>query len=165
MKVNIMNEALKNGIEIKEGYIEYINYGITYQNYFKLQHDFITNDYDYSNSDITEEQEEQLHNIIINGKYETLRDNESVYNYLNSAVVKNNSYTPNKEVKANCNERELTIWINTKGFIHFITKTNTLFNNGETYPCNTEYAYNKHKQLKELNSDIIFDKTLDMNVI
>ncbi|NFF77671.1 hypothetical protein FCV38_11930 [Clostridium sporogenes] len=155
IKVFVLNDNIQNGLNIIEGYIEYKKHSNIYRNYFKLEHDLGVNDYNYSNSDITEEQEEILHEILISRNYCYILDEEHLYNYLDCVVCKNDRCTLNKRVEAGLNNFEIEVWKNSKGFLHLVRKEYVLFNIGKKLLCNVEYAFNKKKKIKEIGYDII----------
>lgn len=159
MKVYVLNNTMQEGLNTIEGYIEYPcehNNKYTEHNYFRLQHDYSTNDYDYSDSDITEEQEEILHDKLINDDYTLITEghDEILYNYINSALTNNRSYTPNKIKIIGLNSFKVKVWINSRGFIH-IAKIEYLNSNTGKVKAEVEYMFNKKRQIKEVGYNIL----------
>lgn len=60
LNVIIMHNEINSGLEVMTGFV------VTEEDkyYFQLQYDSSVGDYDYSNSDLTEELEEELHEKI-----------------------------------------------------------------------------------------------------
>lgn len=157
MKVYVLSNRVYNGQEIKEGYIEYIQNGVTYESYFKLQYDNSVNDYDYSDSDITEYQEEELHELLLSGQYEMTRDEKHIRKYLDSAIAITGQYIINKEKEVGLSDFTVKAWKNTKGYIHMIRRMYESFNIGKKLLCDVEFAFSKKGQLKEVGYNVVND--------
>ena len=160
MKIYVLNDYTKNGVNTIEGFIEYqckYNNKITEHKYFKLQHDISVNDYDYSESDITEEQEEIIHDKIINNDYNYITEGneEILYNYIKSALWVDNKSDINKVKEIGLNGNKIKIWINSKRFIHIIKRDFNIFNDGKKRLCDNEFMFNKNKVLKEIDYSIL----------
>lgn len=149
-KIIVMSSKVVNGLEKIEGYIIINNEN----RYFKLYHDFSVDDYDYSYSDLTEEEiEKYLHINILNENY-TIGTEENLYNYLNSALFIDRKSYINKDKEISLNGEKIVIWLNSKGFIHIIRRILIDTNIGK-FLADVEFAFSKKKELKEIGYNII----------
>ena len=149
--VVIMSNTVISGLEKMTGYIVTEDE----ENYFELNCDLSVNDYDYSNSDLTEDLEEELHGKILNGEYVN-GTQEDLYNYIKSAIFFNgiSRIKTHEEINIYLNSSKIRVWLNSKGFIHIIKKMIIDTNIGKCL-ANVEFAFSKKKELKEVNYNLI----------